>query len=76
MFDPWVGKILGEGNGNLLQLFLPGTSLEQRSLVGHSPEGHKRVGHNLVTKQQTTSSHLTIHFCIFFWTLTSLESPD
>ena len=55
MFDPWVGKILGEGNGNLLQLFLPGTSHEQRSLVGHSPEDHKRVGHDLVTKQQVAT---------------------
>ena len=24
----------------------------QRSLVGYSPWGHKRVGHNLITKQQ------------------------
>ena len=31
-FDPWVGKILGEGNGNLLQ-YLPGESHGQRSLV-------------------------------------------
>ena len=24
----------------------------QKSLVGYSPQGHKRFGHNLVTKQQ------------------------
>ena len=31
---------------------LPGTSHGQRSLVGYSPWGCKRVGHNLATKQQ------------------------
>ena len=30
--------------------FLPGTSHGQRSLVGYSPWGHKRAGHDLVTK--------------------------
>ena len=33
-------------------VFLPGKSREQRSLVGYSPWGHKRVGHDLATKQQ------------------------
>ena len=32
-------------------VFLPGESHRQRSLVGYSPGAHKRVGHNLVTKQ-------------------------
>ena len=27
-------------------VFLPGESHGQRSLVGYSPQGHKRVGHN------------------------------
>ena len=31
----------GEGNGNPLQLFLPGKFHAQRSLAGHSPWGHK-----------------------------------
>ena len=31
---------------------LPGEARGQRSLVGYSPRGHKRVGHNLGTKQQ------------------------
>ena len=31
---------------------IPRKSHGQRSLVGYSPRGHKRVGHNLVTKQQ------------------------
>ena len=33
-------------------VFLPGTSHGQRSLVGYSPWGCKRVRHNLGTKQQ------------------------
>ena len=32
--------------------FLPGISHGQRSLAGYSPWGHKRVQHDLVTKQQ------------------------
>ena len=34
------------------QIFLPGKSHGQRSLVGYSPRGHKGVGHNLAAKQQ------------------------
>ena len=36
-----VGSLLGRGNGNPLQLFLPGKSHGQRSLVGCSPWGGK-----------------------------------
>ena len=38
-FNPWIGKILGEGNGNLLQCSLPGKSHEPRL----SSMGSKRV---------------------------------
>ena len=31
---------------------LPGKSHAQRSLAGYCPWGHKRIGHNLVTRQQ------------------------
>ena len=48
---PDPGRSLGEGNDSPLQ-YLPGKSPGQRSLAGYSPCGHKRVGHNLVTKQQ------------------------
>ena len=34
-------------------VFLPGESHGLRSLAGYSPWEHKRVGHDLVTKQQT-----------------------
>ena len=33
-------------------VLLPGKSHGQRSLVGYSPSGLKRVGHDLTTKQQ------------------------
>ena len=33
-------------------VFLPGESHGQRSLTAYTPQGHKRVGHLLVTKQQ------------------------
>ena len=33
-------------------VFLPGKSRGQRSLVAYSPQGHKRVGHDLATRQQ------------------------
>ena len=36
-------------------VFLPGKSHGQKSLEGYSPWGHKRVGHNLATKQQHSS---------------------
>ena len=34
---------------------LPGKRYRQRSLVGYSPRGHKRVRNDLGTKQQATS---------------------
>ena len=35
-----------------IPVFLPGKSHTQKSLVGYSPWGHTRVGHNLASKQQ------------------------
>ena len=43
---PGLGRSLEEGNGNPLTAFLPGESPGQRSLVGYSPWGPKRVGHD------------------------------
>ena len=50
--DPWVGKIPWRRKWLPTLVFLPGKSSGQRSLVGYSPCGHKRVGYYLVTKQQ------------------------
>ena len=49
-FDPWVGKIPWKRKWQPTLVFLK--SHRQRSLAGYSPWGCKRVGHNLVTKQQ------------------------
>ena len=40
-FNPWVGKIPGEGHGNPLQQSCLENSYRQRSLAGYSPWGHK-----------------------------------
>ena len=50
-FDPCAGKIPWRREWLPTLVFLPGKSHGQRSLAGYSPWGHKRVGHNLVTKQ-------------------------
>ena len=52
---PGSGRSPGEENGNPL-VFLPGKSHRQRNLVGYSPLGCTRVGHDLVTKQQQQQS--------------------
>ena len=49
-FDPWDGRIPWKREWQPTPVFLPGKSHGQRSLAGYSPCGHKRVGHNLVTK--------------------------
>ena len=55
-FDPWVGKIPGEGNGNLLQYSCLGNPMDQRSLAGYSPWGHREA---------TRLSHFTFHLFPF-----------
>ena len=52
-FDPWVGKIPWRRKWQPTLVFLLGNSPGQRSLEGHSLWGHKRVGHDLATKQQS-----------------------
>ena len=49
-FNPWVRKIPWRRKWQFISAFLPGKSHGQRSLVGYSVWGHKRVGHDLVTK--------------------------
>ena len=43
---------LGRKKWQPAPVFLPGKSHGERSLVGYSPRGHKRVRYNLATKQQ------------------------
>ena len=41
VFDPWVRKIPWSRNWQLTQVFLPGKSQGQRSLVGYSSWGSR-----------------------------------
>ena len=75
-----VGLILGLGRfpwrrkWQPTPVFLPGKSQEQRSLVGYSPWGCKRVGHDLETKQQQ-QINVIIHPTPFSQTFTLLLPP-
>ena len=56
---PGLGRSLGGGHGNPPQYSCLENPHGQRSLVGYSPWCHRRVRHNLVTKQQQQQ-----HVCI------------
>ena len=51
-FDPWVEEIPWRRKWQHTPVFLPGKYHGQRSLVGYSPWGCKRVGHDLATNQK------------------------
>ena len=51
-FDHWVWKIPWRSAWQPTPVILPGESHRQRSLVGYSSWGQKRVRHDLVPKQQ------------------------
>ena len=51
-FDPWIGKIPWRRKWQPIPVFLPGKSHGQRSLVGYSPWGRRRVRHDLTAEQQ------------------------
>ena len=50
--NPWVGNIPWRRKWDPTQVLLPWESHGQRSMVGYSPHGHRRVAHGLVTKLQ------------------------
>ena len=53
--SPWRKK------GQPSPVFLPGKSHGQRSLAGYSPWGHKKLRHNLTTKQQQKTTEMLPH---------------
>ena len=65
-FYSWVGKIPWRRKWQHSAVFLPGESLGQRSLVGYSPWGHRKVGHNSATKQQQQQLCLNSLSCCLF----------
>ena len=52
MFNPLVVKIPWRRKWQPTPVFLPGKSHGQRSLVDYSPWDHRKVGQDLMTKQQ------------------------
>ena len=56
-FNPWVRKIPWRRKWQPSPVSLLGKSHGQRSLAGYSTWGHKRVGHDSVTKQQQKAKH-------------------
>ena len=54
-FNPWVKKIPWRRKWQSTPVFSPGKSHGQRSLVGCSPWGFRRVRHEVATKQQQLS---------------------
>ena len=60
-FNPWIGKIPWRREWHPTPVFLPGKFHGQRSLVGYSPWGHKRVRHDWAL---TSSAMYIIQICI------------
>ena len=50
--SPRLGRFPWRRKWQPTAVFLPGKSHGQRSLVGYSSCGHKKIEHDLVTKQQ------------------------
>ena len=63
-FDPWVSKIPGRRKWQLTLVFLPGKSHSQGSLAGYRSWGHKRIWHDIATKQEI-QKHSLVAFWIF-----------
>ena len=55
-----VGKMPWRRKWQPTPLFFPGKSHGQRTLVGYSPCGHKRVRHDLATKQQKQQTPVSV----------------
>ena len=55
-------------------VFLPGESQGQRKLLGYSPQSHKRLRHDWVTKQQQKGGIISV---VFVFTATTPNTmPD
>ena len=55
---PGLGRCLGGGHGNPLQVFLLENPYGQRSLAGYSPQGHKELD---MSVQLSTAQHKIRH---------------
>ena len=71
-FSPWVRKILWRRAWQPNPEFLPGESHGQRSLVGYSPLGFHRVGHEL---SDLARIHVCVCVCIYIYIYIQIISP-
>ena len=72
-FSPRIGEIPWRREWLPIPGFLPGKSHGQSSLVGYSPWGRKRVGHDLLTKQQQYIAYSCLSICLY--NLNILKAP-
>ena len=62
-FNPLVRKFPPRRKWQPTPEFLLGKSRRQRSVAGYSPWGHKRAGHDLVTKQWQQFKQKNLFYC-------------
>ena len=62
---PRLGWSPGEGNGNILQYFLPEKSHVQKSLAGYSPKGRNESGRTEQIKHSHTHTHTHSHLIYY-----------
>ena len=76
-FDPWVGKSPWRRKWQPTPVFLPGEFHGQRSLVGYSPRGHKKLDttEQLNNKRDITSRPSTLTKSTTSWTFRSNPQP-
>ena len=65
---PGSGRFPWRRKWQTAPVFLSGESRRQRSLVSYSPGVHKRVGHNLVTKQTKKQQSMNLSWQTFMKT--------
>jgi len=68
-FDPWIRKMPWRRKWQPTPVFLAGKSHGQRTLVGYSPPGCKRAGHDWVTEHACT--HSVLRSVTFTWSWSS-----
>ena len=71
--DPWVRKIQEKEMATHSSI-LAGNSHGQRNLVGYSPRGHRRVGYDLMTKEQ--QQHLLLIWEESAWVTYDSDTQD
>ena len=74
-FDPWSMKIPWRRKWQPTSAFLPGKFHGQRSLVGYSPWGRKRVRHDVETKNNEETYHSPLPSLLRCYLIPNSKSP-